>query len=153
VVAGPVLALNLWDLFSRRPLSERQEGTLWQRVVLAGRVLGVVLSLAFLACAWPGWLQAPPFEPRRSAIATDASLERGAAAARRWHREGKLPDQARALHLSADTACAFAWFCPEEKGLLDPALAAGVLAAPEAPADWARQMRAAGVSHVVVYSS
>ena len=40
----------------------------------------LLLGLACLVCAWPGWLQAPPFEPRRWAVELPASLERGAAA-------------------------------------------------------------------------
>jgi hypothetical protein len=46
-------------------------------------------------------------------------LERGAAATHLWHQEGKLGPEARGLHLSPETAQAFAWFCPEEKGFLD----------------------------------
>jgi tetratricopeptide (TPR) repeat protein len=151
VVAGPVLAWNLRDCFARRAESERPHGTLWRAGVRVSRALGVVLGLALVLCAWPGWLQAPPFEPRRWAIETAPSLERGALATRRWHQEGRLGDRARALHLSAETACTFAWFCPEEKGLLDADLAAAVLAGPEAPAHWEQRLRQAGVNHVIVY--
>jgi tetratricopeptide (TPR) repeat protein len=151
VLAGPVLAWNLQELFSRHSESERQLSPLWRWGVRAGYGLTAVLGLAFLVCAWPGWLQAPPFEPRRWAIETAPSLERGAAATRRWHQEGKLGPEDRGLHLSPATASAFAWFCPEEKGLLDAPLAAALLGTRGAPENWAERMRSAGINHVIVY--
>src|SRR3712207_9170502 len=57
----------------------------------------------------------------------------------------------RGLHLCAETAHAFAWFCPEGRGLRDERLAAAFRGEAEAPPDWADRMRAAGVSHVIVY--
>ena len=112
--------------------------------------------------AWPGWLQFPPFEPRRWAVETAPSLERGAAVIQHWHEEGKLGPDARGLHLSPETAHAFAWFCPEEKGLLDDGLAAPIrgdsssLFAPSGKEgegearDWYERMRSAGINHVIV---
>jgi tetratricopeptide (TPR) repeat protein len=55
--------------------------------------------------------------------------------------------------LSPDTVNAFAWFCPEEKGLVDDGLAAAIVGDPEAPDDWDQRMRRAGINHVIVYSS
>jgi hypothetical protein len=147
VVAGPVLAWNLQELFARRL------GPGWEQGRGGGRVLTAVAGLLLLVCAWPGWLQAPPFEPRRWGIETSPSLQRGAEAVRRWHREGKLTADARGLYLSPEAAHAFAWFCPEENGVLDGPLAATILGTPGAVADWDRRLRDAGINHVVLYDS
>jgi hypothetical protein len=152
VLCGPVLAWNLQDFFARHTESHRREGPLWEPALATVRGLLVVLGLAFLACAWPGWLQAPPFEPRRWAIETPPSLELGAQAARRWHQQGVLGPQTRGLHLSPDSVWAFAWFCPEEKGNRDERLAATV-GDQEAPEKWQELMRSAGYDHVIVYDS
>src|SRR5207302_11473496 len=98
-----------------------------------------------------GWLQKGPFEPRRWAVEVSPSLVRGAAVVADWHREGLLAAEDRALYLSPETAAAFAWFCPEEQGVLDPALAAAVRGAPAAPVDGAGRMRAAGITHLVLH--
>jgi hypothetical protein len=151
VVAGPVVAWNLQDAVARLWAPGRSPGRFWQEAVLIVRPLAVMAGLALLVCAWPGWLLTPPFEPRRWDIETPPSLERGAAATRRWHQEGKLGPDARGLHLSPETAYAFAWFCPEENGLLDEGLAAAIRGTPGAAADWAGRMRAAKINHVIVY--
>jgi tetratricopeptide (TPR) repeat protein len=144
VVAGPVTAWNLQDWTARKGMSERRPG--W-----AGRVLAAGLGLALLVCAWPGWLQAPPFEPRRWAIEPSSSLEQGAAATRRWHQEGRQRAGNRALHLSSETASAFAWFCPEDQGLQDEPLAAAIRGDPDAPLDWDERMRSQRVDRVILY--
>ncbi|HZT81070.1 MAG TPA: hypothetical protein VFA26_12640, partial [Gemmataceae bacterium] len=151
VVAGPVLAWNLQELLSRRVPAEVRQQLTWQQGAVVGRVLAVALGLALLACAWPGWLQAPPFEPRRWAVQTAPSLARGGEVARLWHEEGRLGPDACGLHLAPETAHALAWFCPGEKRLLDDALAAAVRGDGAAPADWRERLRAAGVNHVYVY--
>src|SRR5262249_48964737 len=76
----------------------------------------------------------------------------GAKTTRRWHQENKLRPGMRGLHVSRDSACAFAWFCPEEDARLDEALASAILGAPGAPEDWPERMRGAGINHVIVYS-
>src|SRR5262249_12052690 len=80
-----------------------------------------------------------------------ASLERGAAVARRWHEEGRLGPDAHGLHVSPDTAHAFAWFCPEEGGVRDDGVAAAILGLPGAAPGWDQRMRAAGINHVFLY--
>jgi tetratricopeptide (TPR) repeat protein len=145
VVAGPVLAWNLGEWSAAREMRPR--------ALRALRPLGVIAAFALLVCAWPGWLQAPPFEPRRWVFETPPSLERGAAATRRWHQEGKLGPAARGLHLSAETAHAFAWFCPEENGVRDDRLAATIRGSAQGAADWDQRMRAAGINHLIVYDS
>src|SRR5439155_905331 len=144
---APVLAWNLQSFSAER----RARGGERQRPRAALQVAGVLLGLVLLVCAWPGWLQARPFEPRRWAVELPPSLERGAAMNRRWHRDGNLPPDTRALHLSPDTAYAFAWFCPEEKGLLDRQLASAIRGEPDAPADWVERMRSARVNRVILY--
>jgi hypothetical protein len=153
VVAGPVLAWNLQDCLARGLGTGRWEKPAWRRTLLEGRVLTVVLALVLPVCAWPGWLQARPFEPRRWAVETPPSLEKGAATTGRWLGEEKLGPRPLALHLSAETAYAFAWYCPEEKGVRDDRLAAAVRGETEWGADWDGQMRAAGINHVILYDT
>jgi tetratricopeptide (TPR) repeat protein len=153
LVGGPVLAWNLHDFFARHADSERQEAPLWGRTLLGLRAVAVTLGLLFLTSAWPGWLQAPPFEPRRWDVLPSPSLEVGADAMRTWHEQGRLGPEARALHLSADSLSVFAWFCPEEQGVLDPGLTASLLGEADAADDWDGRMRSAGINHVVVYDT
>jgi hypothetical protein len=145
VVAGPVLAWNLHSWLARRAAVSPAFG--------GARGLAATLGLVLVVCAWPGWLQGPPFEPRRWSVEPPPSLERAAAAVRQWHEDGKLVPDARGLHLSPDTLYAFAWFCPQEQGLLSPDLAGPIRGDQEAPHNWWERMHAAGVNHVVVYDS
>jgi tetratricopeptide (TPR) repeat protein len=152
LAAGPVLAWNCQEFLT----AQGADGIgrmlpLWARRLSVG--LAGFLGLALLICVWPGWLGVPPYQPRRWAIETAPSLQRGAEAVRAWHQEGRLEPDARALHLSHDTAHAFAWFCPEEKGILDERLASAILGTAEAPEDWAEQMRAAQIDHVIIYDT
>jgi tetratricopeptide (TPR) repeat protein len=147
VAAGPVLAWNLQEFFARRPAPIRPR----ERIALG--VLAAIFGLVVLACAWPGWLQTPPFEPRRWAVEFSPSVERGATAVRAWRQDGKLGPDARGLHLSAETANAFAWFCPEEKAHLDGGLAPAILADRDGRGDWTGRLRAAGANHLIVYDS
>jgi hypothetical protein len=163
VVAGPVLAWNLQEILSANARPEVAPNRHRQRGLLALRAVTVVLGLAFLLWAWPGWLQAPPFEPRRCAIETSASLERGATTIRRWHEEGKLGTLNRGLHLSPETANAFAWFCPQESGLLDPQFSSLLLdssrnTAVSPDGDGVRdelhdRFRSLGAHHLIVYDA
>lgn len=147
VVAGPVLAWNLQEFFARRgqaSLLARPRRPIGRAVA----ALTGVLAVAFLASAWPGWLQHPPFEPRRWAVQPPAGLAQAAAAVCRGHAEGTWSPGTRTLHLSRDTAAAFAWFCPEDHGTLDLRLAA------EAGAPGAvEQLKASGFSRVVVHAA
>lgn len=152
VLAGPVLAWNLQDFFARQraPVSA---GVPSRWVGLSAKLLGGTLACAFLAAAWPGWLQAPPYEPRRWAVETAPGLEGAAQTVQQWRRQGKLAPDAVGLHVSADTAYAFAWFNPQNPGMLDPALWAGILRAHDAPADWEARLRAAHINHLVVQAN
>jgi hypothetical protein len=148
VVAGPVLAWNLQEYFAGLRDETRHALRDWQPGV---ELLTPQLALALLATAWPGWLQAPPFEPRRWAIETSPSLERGATAVRDWYQSDKLGPDARGLHLSAETVTAFAWFCPQEKSVRDDRLAATFREEQAAPEDRDQQLRGLGINHVVVH--
>jgi hypothetical protein len=144
VVAGPVLAWNLEDLLARHRAGSG-------RGARALRGLAVPLGLVFLVCAWPGWLQVPPFEPRRWAVEVPPGMERAAAVVRDWHRQGKLGDDMHGLHLSPETAQVFAWACPADRGVLDAGVTAAIRGTPGAARDWPDRMRAAGVNHVILY--
>jgi hypothetical protein len=150
VVGGPVLAWNLQDYFARRAAAG---GAVGRRTRVAVGALAGLFGLAFVAAAWPGWLQGPPFGPRRWAVETSPGLKRGAETVCRWEADGRLGPGARALHLSADSVGAFAWFCPGHRGLRDPDLAAGLLGDPGGPTDWPARLRAAGVTYLVVYDT
>lgn len=148
VLGGPVLAWNLQDIYATYAQSHRVErlpgfGRLTARVLTAG------LALALLVVAWPGWLQAPPFEPRSWGIETPPALVRCARAIHSWHQEGRLGPQSRALHISSETAHTFAWFCPEDRGVLSARLAPS----DGTPEQWSTRMREAGITHAVVYDS
>jgi len=135
-VAGPVLAWNISQRAATRGLT---------LPVRTAATLTALMILALVVCAWPGWLQNPPYGPRRWSFDLPPSLERGAAAVQRWHEQGKLATDSGGLHLSAETIYAFAWFCPTEKRLRW---------VPEgSAAEWRQQMRAEGIDHVFVYSA
>jgi tetratricopeptide (TPR) repeat protein len=142
VVAGPVLAWNLHDFFARRT---RPALPLAFRLAAAG--VATLLAAAFLVSAWPGWLQRPPFGPRQWAVKLPAGPEQAAAAVRRGYAEQAWPPGSRTLHLSSDTAAAFAWFCPDDDGVFDPQLAS---AATNDPGGADERLATAGVGRVVV---
>ncbi len=144
VVAGPMLAWNLQTWAAGLPARRSRSAS-------PPYVLAVVMGVLLVVCAWPGWLQAPPFEPRHWAVEPPPSLERGALAARRWHQENKLTADGRGLHLSPESAYAFAWFCPEDKAVQDEALAGVFRGEPGATAEWPGRMRAAGIDHLILY--
>jgi tetratricopeptide (TPR) repeat protein len=148
VVAGPVLAWNLQAVAAGR--GERGEGRLGPRR-LGPSFLLLLAACGLMVAAWPGWLQAPPFEPRHWGFELAPSLEPGAVTTRQWRQQGKLAQGKRGLHLSAESANAFAWFCPDDRPLLDDRLTAALLAGKEPPGGWDAAMRAAGVDHLIIY--
>jgi hypothetical protein len=147
VVAGPISAWNLQEFFSRRTTSEPVRS----RFQLLGFAFTFILAAAFLICAWPGWLQGPPFEPRRWAIETPAGLEHGAEFHRRAHAQGLWPTETRTLHGSAETAAAFAWFCPEDSGIRDERLV-GQLINHRDVEETRQHLRERGVNRVAVFA-
>jgi tetratricopeptide (TPR) repeat protein len=147
VAAGPALAWNLQEFFVRHPVPIRP------RERIAVGILTAIAGLVVLVCAWPGRLQLPPYEPRRWAVELPPSVERGATTIRDWRQDGKLGPDAFGLHLSPETANAFAWFCPEEKATLDDRLASAIIADREARGEWTQGLRSAGANHLIVYDS
>jgi tetratricopeptide (TPR) repeat protein len=147
VVAGPATALNLQDFFARRGSSAAAS----RNARFAAVGLTATLSVAFLALAWSGWLHRSPFEPRRWAVETPAALPTAAEFIRQTHRAALWAEQTRTLHASAGTAASFAWFCPEDRGLVDEAAVEQLIVPDQAEAARDR-LRALGVSRVVAYA-
>jgi hypothetical protein len=148
VVAGPVLAWNLWDFFACRP---RPSFGPRRRAVIS--VLVAVLAAAFLVSAWPGWLQRPPFEPRRWGIEPAVGVEQATEAVRRGYDERLWPEGTRTLHLSRETASAFTWLCPEDEGVFDPSLAKVLTATGDPRTAKDEPLWAAGIGRVVVQAA
>jgi hypothetical protein len=115
VIAGPALAWNLQGYLARRPVRPLRPAG---RAAFAG-LLGVA-GVGLLVAAWPGWLQGPPYEPRRWAFDLPDGVERAAKAVEGWRLDGTIPADTRVLHASADSAGGFAWFTPAADGLTDP---------------------------------
>jgi hypothetical protein len=168
VVAGPIAVLNGQDfLRAKSEISSRRRrfiaGTLYLSLLVA--------SLALIGLAWPGWLQG--FQETGHHVAwsvqPDGSLRRVAQQLQRWRKNGRLPADGRGFLSHPNLVHYCAWFCPEEKGFLDPRLSlfravAGDYedinravnpgrAPPERQAnDSARRLlRKWGITHVVLY--
>jgi hypothetical protein len=170
VAAGPILALNAQEYFARRRAASRWAASAAARWAVAGRVVSLLGGLLVVAAAWPGWLQAFPFEPRGWAAEPDPALVRAAAQLRQWRQDGVIGPDDHAFPTSADAANQLAWLCPEEKGFLDTRLtpfpraaAADYLAvwrglvvgrdAEAAGGDWREVLRRNKVTHVIVNDS
>ncbi len=143
VVAGPMAALNLAESLARSagfaPGTPRSP---WRRRLAAP--FPFLVAGLFLVAAWPGWLQRPPYEPRRWAF----DLPTAPAAAAEYLRGTGTPAAApnRTLHLSAESRTAFRWACLDDDGRYDPNLAAALLDGKPVDAE----MRAGGFTRVVV---
>ncbi len=138
IAAGPALALNVQEFLARQSGAwfKSAEARRW---AVAGRAVTLLAGLALLVVAWPGWLHAPPFEPPRWTIEADLGLRRTAEQVAQWRRDGALGPTDVGFNLSADAANYFAWFCPEEKGVVD---SRPTLVPPEAAADFVAIRRA-----------
>jgi hypothetical protein len=164
VAAGPILALNAQDFARRfRPAWLRRDEFFYARL---GRASALVLLLALLVSAWPGWLQGTPYEMRRWVVVADPSVRQAAEKLAAWRRDGQLTEADRVFNFSPEEANYFAWFCPAEKGIVDarlrvsPAVAADYVTVrrallDESPprTDWRSLLRAWHVNHIVVYDS
>jgi hypothetical protein len=147
VVAGPVLVLNVQAWAARRAarpsgLNARAAFTRAYLVAM-GRALTFVAVAALAVLAWPGWLavDANAHRPARRVaweLEPDATQERAARQLADWYAAGKLrPGEDRGFHLQPEFALVCAWFCPQEKGLIDSRLAAP----DEVAVDYARARR------------
>ncbi len=156
VVAGPVLAANLQAWWARRPAGPagRAVPAGWQSLALIPLILVVI-------CAWPGWLQGGPYQPRRWTVEAPPALELAAAEINRWHADRKLPDGTRGLHFSSDSFNTLAWLAPQDDGIMDPTLSAAIphltllsRARDGAGYEAARQrLRAARIDHVIIHDA
>lgn len=152
VWGGPVLAWNLQEILARYSNRPSWQPSRWPVGPFVRGPVTIFAASALLVCAWPGWLQSPPFEPRHWAIELPPSLENTALNVNRLRQEGKLPPETRWLHLSPETAWAFAWFSPNESGLFDRQMSAAIRGEVELP-NLAERMHAAGVNRLIVYDA
>jgi tetratricopeptide (TPR) repeat protein len=119
VAAGPMLALNLQGFWSRRGAwSSGAEAGRW---AFAGQLTSLVAGLTLLLWRWvlAGLLHASFAEPPRWEIELDPGLQAAAEKIHQWRKDGRLGADDHGFNLSADAANYFAWFCPEEKGVID----------------------------------
>jgi tetratricopeptide (TPR) repeat protein len=142
VLAAPVAAWNFQEFLGEYAHDPRR----WP-----ARTLMAVLGLTFVVCAWPGWLQLPPYEPRRWEIELSPSLVQSALACRAWHEQGKLSPATKGLHLSRETAQVFSWMCPQAKDIWDQSLADPLLGLAKGDDDVGKRLRDAGIHHVIVH--
>ncbi len=117
VAAGPILALNVQGFLGR--MTDWARGAEARRWALAGRLASLLAGLVLLGTAWAGLLHAPFGEPPRWEIEFDAGLRSAADNVHQRRRSGLLGPDDVGFNLSADAANYFAWFCPEEKGIID----------------------------------
>ncbi|HTU18416.1 MAG TPA: hypothetical protein VMG10_10185 [Gemmataceae bacterium] len=174
VVAAPITVLNLQDAFGAGSVSEggcTPRLRCWLR--MPSYLTLVVSSLVLITLAWMGWLQGFHDIGRHVdwTVQPDGSLRRVAEKLQSWRQSGKLPvgSQGFLSHWGVVHYCA--WFCPEEKGFLDPRLSlfrdvAGEYEQicralklgldrndPQPAGDWRSLLRARGITHLVLYDS
>jgi hypothetical protein len=174
IVAGPIAALN-FSAFARRTFGPVPSGETARQWAIAGRFLTGLAGLALLLVAWPGWLQAQPYEAHHWTVDPDPSMLRAAEQLGAWREAGLLGKEDLGFNFSPDAANYFAWVNPREQGFFDHRLQAfppeaardfltvvsGLAADPEAAAeaplgtrrpDWREVLRRRKVNHVVLYS-
>ncbi len=124
VAGGVITALNCQEWAARRlGTVPRVEGRL-RRWSIAGRYLSLVIGLAVLALAWPGFLHAGPDDARRTRrvawrVDVDPSYRRAALRLGELRERHVLGDEAHGFNAIPELADYFAWFCPREQGFLD----------------------------------
>ncbi|MBL8800102.1 MAG: hypothetical protein JNM56_39840, partial [Planctomycetia bacterium] len=177
LVAGPITALNLQDIAAaRRVGKERDADTVALKLGLIGRVLTLLLLVGLTVAAWPGWLHLAPGNPqleRRVAwgVEVEPSLKEVSYKLAYWRMQGWLGPDDRGFNLLPESANAFAWFCPEQKGFIDSRYSLfrhvlgeyedvrrALLQTPaptthEPPADWQAVFRKHGINHVILSGS
>jgi hypothetical protein len=152
VVGAPVLVLNLQSMFARRQGASTEGGNVPARstamvrayVLGLGRVLTLLVIVGLCALAWPGWLAGDyeAHQPQRRVgwrLEPDATMERLARQFADWYADprGLRPNEERGFHLFPEFALFCAWFCPQEKGLID----ARFTSPPAVALDYARLRR------------
>jgi hypothetical protein len=177
VVGGPISALNLQDFAVRRFGAVSFTEANWPLWLLGGRVLTLLVGVALLLLAWPGWLHTgtdqfdDPRAPHRVAWAVepDPSLKAAAQKLAELRREGIIGANDRGFNFTPEIAAYWAWYCPEEKAFFDyrfqlspetaktfadvrrALLSAGRLAdTTESPVDWQRIFKEHQVRYLVL---
>jgi hypothetical protein len=124
VVGGPIAALNVQDTLARRtwPAASRLELAI--RRGNFGRVLSIIMGVVFLAVAWPGWLQALPYDARRVTweVQADPSLTLASKALQQCFDRGQLTAEDLIFASHPDFGPYLAWHCPQAKGYIDTRL-------------------------------
>jgi hypothetical protein len=121
IIAGPIMSWNLLEWLSRRA-EARGTLNLAAKPSRLAPLFYVVLAVSFLACAWTGWLQGRPYGPRHWGTDWPKGVEVASQTLASWHESGTIPTGSKTLHLSSDTSSGFAWYCPQDSGIFDPAL-------------------------------
>ncbi len=118
VAAGPILALNLQNAFSRRiAWTNGAEAGRW---ALAGRITSLLAVLALLGTAWAGLLHAPFGEPPRWEIEIDPGLRGVAVKIHNWGAMSIFSAPTTAVSTSPRTRPIISpGFALEEKGIID----------------------------------
>ena len=145
ILSAPMLSRNFGDWKKRRETLDSTLGISRSPNRLLP-LFGLCLGIVMIFCAWPGWLQSPPYEPRRWAIETGPAFEQGETLSKLRQLEEKLGPENRGLHLSPESAFAFSWYFHESAPL-----ASTVLGYPKIASDWEERLRNARINHIVVF--
>lgn len=146
VVAGPITAWNIQEFLSRRGISPAGR---WASAT--GSVVGGLIVVAFLVAAWPGWLQGPPYEPRRWAVECPSAIRDGAAWLSEQHASQKGFSGSTTLHASTDIRDAVGWWCPADRGIRDDLLTSQLLSS-DRQGDARQRLRDLRVGRAVVWA-
>jgi hypothetical protein len=125
IVAGLIMALN-WQDYAAQLLGPAPPLTLGRRNwLLGGRALTVLLGLALLIVAVPGWLQNQPQLRRLGwGVSVNPSLKAMADTIRDWRQSGRLGrDEPNWFNMHYEVANYLAYFAPGERVYLDQNIA------------------------------
>ena len=164
VAGGIILALNVGE-FLQANLAKPGWMTFFRRRVPIWQLCGTLGVLALVAAAWAGALQPGPSGPRSWRVDADPSLSQAAKQIAHWRRHGKV---ANGFLLSPELANYFAWFDPQQQGLVnshvpspDEHSASDYAAVRKAlmgqnqttDPDWRAILRRRDINYVVLYSN
>jgi hypothetical protein len=118
VAAGPIASLNFLDYAAARPAAAAGAR---RRGGLAGRALTLAAGVLLVAAAATGWLQAQP-DARRLGwdVEFDPALEEAARQVAAWRDRGQADPDGRWFNTGLEVNSYLAWFCPGQRGFLDP---------------------------------
>jgi hypothetical protein len=122
VVAAPITVLNFQDFVAFRLGSAPQMSRYWMAWSFGGRIGSILIGVALLVAAWPGWLHGRPGDARLThrvvwRVEPDLSLRATAKQLKAWHEEGLLKPEDHGFNYVPDIANYCAWFCADEHGL------------------------------------